>query len=171
MANKVYDYKAFLEAYIQIPQYDPIHQDFRDYYENLVVALEKLFDVKLSSNHASQEWKYTDGYFQLLRVLFKNLIDVLQRKSVQGNFLEGGPHMALEGIQKQDMEQASVVINLFDETLNMEWEMTQKYRHLLYELFKLMYGKTDITFTSEDLLKVGFGDTKEPQLSNYHDYF
>jgi len=59
---------------------------------------------------------------------------------------------------------------MLDEIVAQETVLKQKYRQLLYELFALIYGKTELTFTSEDLLRVGFDDGKEPDLSDYDDY-
>jgi hypothetical protein len=169
LMSKTYDYKDLIDAHVKIPQRDYIHVDFRNYYTELVAKLEQLFEVKLltpdsmPANYDSSHWP--------LWVLFENTVDAIRRSGVEGSgWIEGGPYASLWRLKESNPQADKAIVTLEDVRAK-EAILKQQYRQLLYDLFAVFFGKTELRFTSADLLKIGFDDTKEPQLNEYDEYW
>lgn len=160
--SKTYDFKALLDAYIQIPLRDYIHKDFRDFYTELVSKLEQLFGVKLEQSATID---------RVLWSFFAEILVEIRKGSVGSHYLIGGPAQTLVLMERRENnEQAGIVFRKYIEAIKLDEAKRQKYLEVLHELFILFYGKIDKVFTSEDLLAIGFDDTKEPDIRDYYDY-
>ncbi|MEP7289705.1 MAG: hypothetical protein ABI947_28470 [Chloroflexota bacterium] len=163
--NKNYTYKELLETYLKLPQVSGIHPDFQDYYSGLLMTLEILFDVKVDigrpGSRSGRDWT--------LAVVYDNLIKRIRAGYVSGSWMEGGPYVTLFDMAEQNPER-KIALQVFNNVIEQERHLRQSYYELLYQLFDIFFGKTDLRFTSEDLLRVGFDDSKEPDIKDYDDY-
>src|SRR5262245_39700255 len=151
--EKTYTYKELIDTYIKIPQLDYVHADFRNYYSGLVSALEQLFDVRIDIGRDKNQFHPPEPpgpvmFFPLV-VLFEESVDRLRRGGVGERFLEGGPWFSLHKLKQEDPAKDSA-FREYLEVKEREKDLRSHYRSLLHELFAIFYGKTDLSFTSED---------------------
>jgi hypothetical protein len=161
MENKIYDYRAFVDVLIETRR-PHIHEDFTLYYNTLLESLEALFKIKLS------DVTKVSGTPNLpLASLFKNTLQsFLGIHHPLASYLEATLiHVRLDelGVLGEQVHQ-----NLREADRLMQ-QTQQTLRQILYDLFEGIYGPTVLTFTSQDLLDMGFGD-KEPNKIDYLDY-
>lgn len=160
--KRPYDYKVLVEAYVRTQRKDYVHPDFAAYYQSLCAALEKQFDLRFSNE-----------YFPDLRVavwmLFESTVGSLLRITTPWDgFLEASAIVSTlekSGEAGKRIDQASQTI------MQATRESRQAHLEMLHELFVLMFGKTDVVVTSEQLAQVGFDDSREPDITDYYDYF
>ncbi len=160
--KRPYDYKVLVEAYVRTQRKDYVHPDFAAYYQSLCAALEKQFEICFSNE-----------YFSSSRVALWMLFDSTVRSLLRittpwDGFLE--ETLIVSTLQKSGdagkrIDQASRTI------LQATKESRQAHLEMLHELFTLMFGKTDVSVTSEQLALAGFDDSQEPDITDYYDYF
>lgn len=178
--SKIYDYKKMIQLYVSIPKYDYVHKDFRDYREKLVTVLEDIFgvipdDKKDKSERLNDIENRVGNYGWSISILFGVTIEYLrqsEKMGVVGNWLEGGPQSSLRQLRKKHSESIIDKIDIGIQSLYTHHKIVDETRYqLLYDIFVLFHGENNKIITSEDLLKLGFDDSKEPKISDYYDYF
>ena len=160
--NRPYDFRVLIEAYIYTKRKNFVHSDFSTYYAALLKALEGLFGVRLSGEGLSFDQKILWG-------LFESTVDSLLRiTSPWDGYLEAGLlHSKLEesGESGKEVDRASAVIHEANEASR------AAHRTMLYALLVAIFSECQRVLTSEELAKAGFDDSKEPDITNYYDYF
>ncbi|SRR5258708_32208586 len=159
--EKTYTYKELIDIYIKIRQLGDINTDFRQYYSGLVSALEQLFDVRINLGSDSQ---VTDVRFWSLAILFDDIIKRLRWPGVGTGFMEGGPGISFYELSRENPV-LQPAFQAYNDMRAAEKDLRIQYRALLDHIFIVIYGKTDLTFTSKDLMRVGFDDSKEPKIN------
>ncbi|MBI4751893.1 MAG: hypothetical protein HY774_25695 [Acidobacteria bacterium] len=160
--KRPYDYKVLVEAYVRTQREDYVHPDFAAYYQSLCAVLEKQFEVRFSAEYFSDSKA-------ALWMLFESTVGSLLRITTPWDaFLE--ETLIVSTLQKSGnagkrIDQASQTI------LQATRESRQAHLEILHELFALMYSKTDVIITSEQLALVGFDDSQEPDIRDYYDDF
>lgn len=160
--KRPYDYKMLVEAYVRTQRKDYVHPDFAAYYQSFCAALEKQFEICFSPTHLS-------GSNRVLWILFDSTVRSLLRITTPWDgFLE--ETLIVSTLQKSGdagkrIDEASRTI------LQATRESRQAHLEMLHELFTLMFGKTDVSVTSEQLALAGFDDSQEPDITDYFDYF
>jgi hypothetical protein len=160
--GRPYDVRALIEAYIYAQRKDFVHADFTAYYSALLDALQAAFGVRLSE----------DGLTLSQRVLWKlfrsTVASLLRITSPWDCFLEAGllvSKLDESGEPGKLVRRASTAIDEANATSR------AAHREILYALFPIIFGACDRVVTSEELRRAGFDDTREPDITNYYDYF
>lgn len=157
-----YDLRALIEVYILAQRKDFVHPDFAAYYTGLLAALEGLFGVRLRREGLSFRQASLWG-------LFENTVRSLLRiGSPWSGYLEASllqRHLDESGEAGEVVSQASRIIH------DANTASEAAHRSMLHALFVAIFGECPQVVTSEDLARAGFDDTKEPEISNYYDYF
>jgi hypothetical protein len=160
--NRPYDFRVLIEAYVYTKRKDFLHSDFTEYYAGLLKSLKMLFGVGLSREGLTFSQKVLWG-------LFDNTADSLLRiTSPWDGYLEAGLlHRKLEESREPGkiVDRASAVIHEANKASE------RAHREMLWALFVAIYGECPRVVTSEELLQAGFDDSKEPDITNYYDYF
>ena len=170
--SKTYTYKELIDSHILIALGDRLDHKLSQYYAALVAVLEQLFEAKLLTPKEYRLLKpagETPDYdYWPLWVLFERTVYLIQRPYLTEGWIMGGPSVTLFEMRNSNSLALKTLDTLRD-AVSQEESMKEKYRELLYELFATIYGKTELTFTSGDLLKMGFDDAKEPNWNDYVD--
>lgn len=169
--SKAYDYKALIDAMLERQRTQHIHEDFKNYYAGLIEKLEEMLEMKLKPGEDDPIWEMMPfSAHWTLTTLFDDVTAHLGRH-ITGGWLEGGPGVTLYKMKEKGSEQASITMETMQKMFSQHDAVRATCKQLLYDLFKLWYGdKTQKTVTSDDLLKAGFDDSKEPQMRDYYDY-
>jgi hypothetical protein len=160
--NRPYHVRVLIEAYIYTHRKDFVHSDFTTYYASLLEALQRLFDIWLSDEGLSFD------QLVLWRLFQSTVKSLLQITSPWDGYLEAGLlHKKLEqsGEPGRVVEQASAAIGEANKASE------AAHREILYALFLAIFGDCQQSVTSEELRQAGFDDSKEPDITNYYDYF
>jgi len=155
--KRPYDSHALIEAHIYTQRTDFVHSDFTTYYASLLVALEKLFGIRLSWEELSFSQKVLWGLFQ------NTVRSLLQITNPWAGYLEAGLlHKKLDesGEAGKVVDQATQVINEANQASE------AAHREILYALFRAIFGECDRVVTSEELRKAGFDESREPDIAN-----
>lgn len=150
---KVYDYKDLVMAYIDANRRGYLHEDFKTYFQSRLPKLEEAFDIYFKDAKKS------------LMMYFFSIVRSYNSIDYPGMMEMGGVFSALSRAGNRGREVEKLQIDVFhklEEARNMLLEM-------MYALFIVMFGETDKTVTSEDLLKLGFDESKEPKERDYWD--
>ncbi len=157
MTTKNYDYKAFIDVFVQTRRRDFLHEDFSNYYQGLLETLESIFGMKIS--------KGDDSSSLAIWMLFRSTADsYLSIRTPWSYFIEAG---IIGGHLDRKEDLARETHRLSHDLEDLARTSRQKHLALLHNLFHHLYGETDKVFTSLDLLKNGFDDSKEPQMADY----
>jgi hypothetical protein len=159
--KRPYDYRVLIEAYIYTQRKDFVHSDFTNYYASLLKALQTRFGIRLSRDGLSFDQR-------VLWSLFANTVgSLLKITSPWSGYLEAGLlHKKLE----ESGEPGTVVYRASKVIGEANTASDAAHREILYALFHAIFGQCQLVVTSEELREVGFDDSKEPDISNYHDY-
>ncbi len=153
-AKTTYDYRSLVEAITAARKsYD--HQDFNDYYTALAKCLRKVLGLRLESEERNLEL-LLDSTFSSLRAIRHPLSGWLEATSTFATLERKG---ALADVQEQ-----------MDRIVAANKESERAHLALLYKLFEVLYGKSDMVVTSNDLWAAGFDDTAEPEIRYYDDF-
>jgi predicted acetyltransferase len=183
--NKHYDYKALLQVFINAQKQNWVHEDFEKYHTTMLAKLEEAFGIELSKEGLAS-YVETYGGCWMYWGLIKSTVDNYMRGGVPGyGFIEGGPLAGLEflgegrprsrmyqlkGDDELNAKQAQIVRQAHRKVEDLHNQYKKALLELLYSHFELLYGKVETIVTSEDLLALGFDDSKEPQIKDYYDY-
>lgn len=160
--KRPYDYKVLVEVYVRTQRKDYVHPDFAAYYQSLCAALEKQFEIRFSAQYFSDSKA-------VLWMLFESTVgSLLQITTPWDGFLEAS--LIVSTLEKSG-EAGKRIDHASQTILQATRESRQAHLEMLHELFTLMFGKTDVVVTSEQLAQVGFDDTQEPDITDYYDYF
>jgi hypothetical protein len=154
---------VLIEVYTYTKRKDFVHPDFGAYYSGLLHALERLLGIRLSHEGLSSTtqrvfWMHFEATVRsLLRITtpWDGYIEdsLLNRKLDESG--ETGKEVYRAGAVIHEATKASEVA----------------HREILYALFVAIFGECRRVVTSEELREAGFDDSKEPDISNYNDYF
>jgi hypothetical protein len=159
--SRPYNFRVLIEAFIYTRRRDFVHEDFTNYYTDLLRTLEGLFGLRLSP----------DGLPFDKRVLWM-LVESTTRSLLQithpwdGYIDDTLLNRKLEacGEQGQEVYRASAVIAEAGKA------SAAAHRCILYALFVSIFGECSRVVTSEELASAGFDDSREPDMVNYYDY-
>lgn len=162
MENKRYTYKEFIQAYIAGERNSYVHEDFKNYYVGLFNALKNLFGIHFTRDDLPQFPENNDllpntHRSHALHLFHPTIRSYLAIWTPFSGFLEAGG--LLEVFQVYGLR-----INQIAE------ENRKAHLEMLDGLFRKIYGEVDKVFTSEDLMNMGFDDSKEPKIEDYFDY-
>lgn len=159
--KRPYDFRALIEAFIYTRR-SYVHDDFTNYYTGLLHALEGLFSIRLSDEGLSFSQR-------VLWTLFSGTTSsLLQITHPWEWYLEAGLlHRKLEesGEPGRAVDRASVTI------IEACKVSAAAHREMLCALFVAIFGECSRVVTSEELAAAGFDDSREPNISDYYDYF
>ena len=158
MSDKVYDYKALIEAYINANYKNYVHQDFYDYYKELFEKLTEVFGITL--HHTDSQLRGGDSAQKANALMLFNA--TARRYVTIGTPWDG----FLEGSHRLDEIYEKYGLRL----LEMAKESEEIYLALLDDLFHIIYGQVETVVTSEMLRNNGFDDSQKPKMSDYDDY-
>lgn len=160
--KRPYNIRVLIETYIYTKREDFCHPDFATYYASLLEALEGIFGVRLSSEGLSQNQR-------ILWSLFQNTVkSLLQITNPWAGYLESSllvRKLEESGEQGQVVEQASAVIRESNRVSE------KAHREMLEALFYAIFGERPQEVTSQELLQVGFDDSREPDIQDYWEYW
>jgi hypothetical protein len=168
VAEKTYTYKELIDLYIRLPSYKSFHPDFDSYYTGLGSALGRIFEIDMFEGEVQKNPKFHKSDLWVLSRLFDDIVFHLRFGGIGGHYLEGGPIFTLMDLAKENPER-EISVKTFWDVQEQEKALYAIYKSLLYQLFDIFYGKTDLAFTSKDLLALGFDDSKEPNISDYNE--
>lgn len=161
--SKRYEWKDLLDAYIKAQRRHYVHEDFTKYYKGHLAALEEAFGVSVSVERVRNPgvralWVPFQGAlasFLSIRTPWDNVLeDSLTNRVIDERLGEQGKQIRRLEADVSQAIQLSKVVHL----------------ELLEELFNVLWGPITQVVTSEDLLKLGFDDSKEPQYLDYVDH-
>lgn len=157
--SKTYTEKDMLILYATIDERAHIHEDFPNYRRELVEKLQELFDVNLSQPRRNESLLY------LFRSTAKTYL--LAGMNPLFSYLDATATYVELREQTGDMG-LSAYDTLRGITKTCELKQ-QQYQQLLFQLYALMWERSGKVVTSEDLKKVGFDTSKEPDIGDYWD--
>ena len=158
--KRPYDYRVLIEAYIYTHREDFVHPDFTAYYASLLKALQGQFRIQLSYEGLAFPQKVFWMLFQ------STLRSLLRITNPWASYLDATLlHRKLEesGELGRIVDRASAAI--FEANKVSE----AAHREMLDVLFRAIFGECQQVVTSEELLAIGFDDSKEPDMTNYYD--
>ncbi|OWK34426.1 hypothetical protein [Fimbriiglobus ruber] len=157
--NRPYDYRVLIEAFIYTRR-NFVHEDFTNYYTGLLRALEEMFEVRLNREYLSFDQK-------VLWMLFESTLrSLLQISSPWEGYIDDTLlHTKLQarGEQGQEVYRANAAIAEAREASE------SSHRLMLYALFIAIFGDRPRVVTSDELVLMGFDDSREPDMTNYYD--
>ncbi|MCX6147269.1 MAG: hypothetical protein NTW25_08480 [Candidatus Kapabacteria bacterium] len=144
---KTYNYKDFISTYLMYSQYKGV--EYFAYYERKYKAFYKLYNIDFE-NKIELKNKRDDFEYEIIKEYFD--------KSIQKCYRKNSPFAGL-------MEASGKVVEFYKKTTDKFQEADSMYSdahfELLCEAFNLLYGKTELEFTSNNLLAFGFNDSDE----------
>lgn len=157
-----YNRAALLQAFINVELSRSWHKDFAAYYQGLLQALERCFDITLTTDPDD----FTQRIFRM------------QLNSARRSYLAASTPLSqvldssllLRRLEQQG-ERGQLVLMLYDEMGDTCKKLKQQHIETMDLLLKCAYGDLDQVFTSQDLLDVGFDDSTQPNPEDYEDYF
>jgi hypothetical protein len=160
--NKKYDYKMLIEVYIKTQHKNHIHEDFKNYYEQLLAKLEEIFEISFSKPKLPE--RYQNGiHFHFLPTIDAYLSIITPRTY----YLEDS---LLNVSLREAGEIGQRIIAAENKAIATTNEAKAQLLEMLYIMFEAIWGKNDLVITSEELKERGFDDSKEPQIRDYYDY-
>jgi hypothetical protein len=160
--SKTYDYKMLIEVYIKTQQKNHIHEDFKNYYDQLLAKLEEIFEISFAKP------KLTESYQSGIRFHFLPTIGAyLSLRTPRTGYLEDG--LVTTSLQRAG-EIGQRIIAAEDKASTTINEAKAQLLEMLYIMFEAIWGKNDLVITSEQLKERGFDDSKEPQRLDYIDF-
>ncbi len=160
--KRPYDARSLIDAYIYTQRADFVHEDFNTYYRGLFSVLEKLFGVQLAANAVPSEQR-------ALWQLFESTVrSVLRITSPWDGYLEAGLLMTRldeSGEPGIEVHRASSIIQEANRASQ------AAHRDMLHALFQAVFGQSQRVITSQQLAEAGFDDSKEPNITDYYDWF
>jgi hypothetical protein len=148
MNNKTYNYKDLIKAYISAKRYQNASPELRDYYAGLYSCLSSFFGIDL--HEIEQNANLKSQYCGLDSLFHKALDRYLGISSPFSDFLEAPRN----------------ICDLHDTYGIKLSELEDKYKGvcfgLMCEIHRIIFGATDKQITSDELKKLGFDDSQEP---------
>ena len=153
--TNTYNYQSLIQAYVNTHRTDFRHPEFRDYYRRLLTALEQAFGVSLNGDGLSDAKQVFWHVFEnsVKACCHTHHIITIHRDSLRSRYF-------LQEIVKNRTN----VPGDMDALIQHGRENLDLHFSILYELFNLIYGTTEIEVTSNDLLQLGFDDREEISL-------
>jgi len=153
MYEKTYDYRDLIRTFIQKKRYEKAAPELRDYYDELYSVLSSFFGTDLDQMEQTEELKPdSPGYGRLFERCLESYLDA---SSPFGGYLEA-PREICDLYQAHGKKLKDLVEKYQDACFN-----------LMCEIYVLVYGVTDKKITSDDLRKLGFDDSEEPDKLDY----
>ena len=159
--KRPYDFRVLIEVYIYTRRKNYVHPDFLVYYNGLLQALQRAFDIQLKPEGLVFRQRILWGLFE------NTVLSLLQITSPWSGYLEAGlvlKKLDESGVNGQEVHRASAIIG------KSNTDSEAAHRDMLYALFVAIYGECNKVLTSEELLLAGFDDSKEPDIKDYYDY-
>ena len=156
--ERPYTVNTLIDAYTYTLREDFVHEDFTNYYKEILPLLERKFGVSFSG-----EMSFDNSiYFMLFRNTARSLLEITSPLS---RYQEAS-------LLHEKLEQSGDTGNVVNESFRRIHEANKlsgnAHRAILHALFTEMFGKIETTFTSEDLMSDGFDDTNEPDICDYY---
>ncbi|KAB8333710.1 hypothetical protein SD80_012320 [Scytonema tolypothrichoides VB-61278] len=162
--ERIYTTKDIIDTYIET-QRKHIHDDFTNYYTNLLVALQKAFNITLYSRPQNPPPAEKSGISKLFASTIDSLIAI---RTPWSNFLE-------TSVIVMQLEKAGEVGTQVDRISGLIDDMSEQnkklHEEMLKVLFDYLYRPSKTTVTSQDLYAQGFDDATEPDKNDYWDYY
>jgi len=158
--KRPYDFRVLIEVFIYTRR-GYVHDDFTNYYKELLQTLEGLFGIRLSSEGLEFRQRIFWSHFEI------TVRSLLQITHPWEGYLEDSLlniKLAECGERGQRVFEASKVIGEACKT------SAAAHREMLYALFTAIFGECSRVVTSEELAAAGFDDSREPNTSDYFDY-
>jgi len=159
--DRPYDRRVLIEAFIFTRRKDFVHEDFNNYYDELLKSLQLLFGVDMSVESLTFDQR-------IVWSLFRNTVDsLLQITNPWAGYLEAGlVHNKLS--QHKDVEQ---VVDECSQKIREANRLSEDaHRDMLSTLFVAIFGDLSTVVTSEELRQAGVDDSREPDITDYYDY-
>ncbi len=156
-----YNQHDLIQAYIAAQRRPYPHEDFRTFRRARLAALERAFDVSISDEGT----RTAEG--RILFFIFRGEV------AAQVDYLDGGAGV-LEGglletvIDRNDTPELGIREKQ-QRIHSLTAQCAQERLALIETLFSVIWGKTDRTVSSADLLAFGFDDSDEPKVADYWD--
>lgn len=155
-----YNRASLLQAFINVELCRGWHPDFVSYDQSLLQALERCFDIVLTTMP-------TDSSQLLFRMqLHSARRSYLAASTPLSGMLESS---LLISRLEQRGEHGQRVLKLYDEMYDTCKKLKQQHMEVMDLLLKCAYGDLAQSFTSQDLLDVGFDDSTHPNPEDYED--
>ncbi len=157
MGKHLYDFKAFVIAYVDAHRPNYVHKDFETFYKARLSKLEDAFNIRFSENR-----------LPMFMVLFDVTVKCYWNTSTPGEFfLEGSALLSM----LEAKESGKQLLATWDEVLECANQSQETYLQMLFDLFVFMFGEVSTVITSDDLKALGFDDSAEPKIWDYSDNF
>ncbi len=159
--TRPYDFRVLIEVSVHTRRKNYVHPDFLVYYNGLLQALQRAFDIQLKPEGLVFRQRILWGLFE------NTVLSLLQITSPWSGYLEAGlvlKKLDESGVNGQEVHRASAIIG------KSNTDSEAAHRDMLYALFVAIYGECNKVLTSEELLLAGFDDSKEPDIKDYYDY-
>lgn len=156
-----YSQAALVGAYVEAQREPYPHEDFAAFRRARLAALEAAFGVHISEDGV----RSPNG--RLLFVVFKSVVASYLRIRYSGDgVLEGG--LLETAIDRADTPELGIRAKQ-SRIHSLLAQCAQEQADLLDSLFTAIWGNSERVVTSEDLVALGFDDTKEPRIEDYYD--
>lgn len=158
--GRPYDWRTLIEVYIHAKQERSIPAPLRQtYYTDLLEALERLFEVRLSEEAILFDKQ------PLWRLVDSTIVSLFRITSPWDGYLEGTP------ITRALMANAEAAEAMRRATQKIgEANVASEYAHrdLIHALFKAIFGEPRRVVTSEELARAGFDDSRELEIIDHY---
>jgi|SRR5579859_3179100 len=155
MESKPYDFKGFVQAYMDAHRPNYVHEDFRTFYAERLNKLETAFNINISKNHSP------------LHMLFDWTVRSYWNTSSPG---EGALEGSLITRHLEANEAGHKVLRTMEYLNNNAKQSREAHLQMLYDLFVCIFGEVSTVVSSDTLMELGFDDFAEPKLRDYFDY-
>lgn len=156
-----YNQHDLLQAYIAAQRRPYPHEDFRTFRRARLAALEKAFEVSISD----EGMRTTDHH--ILFYIFRGEV------AAQVNYLDEGAGVMEGGLLESVIDRNDTpelgIREKQQRIHSLIVQCAQERLALIETLFSAIWGKTDRTVSSADLLTLGFDDSDEPKVADYWD--
>jgi len=148
MNNRTYNYKDLIKAYISAKRYQDASPELRDYYADLYSCLSSFFGIDLIE--IEQKANLKSQYCGLDSLFHKALDQYLGISSPFSGFLEAPRRIC--DLYKKYGKRLTEIENAYKAACF----------DLMREIYKIVFGATDKQITSDELKRLGFDDSEEP---------
>jgi hypothetical protein len=160
VANKVYDYKAFIAVLINTRGYENYHADWKayyvEYYVRLFNILKEFFNARFDfKDFFFESQDFEDKRITAITVFYETIGEYLDCFRSKTDVLAAPKgYSELRGTYRPNIDR-------------LRTDLEKAYIDCLYQLFEFMYGKVELVVTSEMLKEKGFDDSIEPNRMDY----